>query len=67
MERRMEITLKRSPIGRPGIQRKILTGLGLKRLHQTVVRKDTPEIRGMMAKIIHLIEWRELSGEEPGQ
>ena len=67
MESRMEITLKRSPIGRPGIQRKILTGLGLQRLHQTVVRKDTPEIRGMMAKVIHLIEWRELTGEKPSQ
>ncbi len=50
------ITLKRSGIGRPKTQRATLKGLGLTRLHKTVVLKDTPEIRGMVRKVIHLIE-----------
>ena len=55
------ITLTRSPIGRPYRQKDIVRGLGLRKLHQTVIRQDTPEIRGMIAKIPHLIEVREVS------
>ncbi len=49
------ITLTRSPIGRSYKQKNIVRGLGLKKLHQTVIRQDTPEIRGMVAKIPHLV------------
>jgi large subunit ribosomal protein L30 len=49
------ITLTRSPIGRSYKQKHIVRGLGLKKLHQTVIRQDTPEIRGMVAKIPHLV------------
>jgi len=55
------ITLTQSPIGRSYRQKDIVRGLGLKKLYQTVVRQDTPEIRGMIAKIPHLIEVREVS------
>ena len=55
-ERRLMITLKRSGIGRPQRQRDTLRGMGLTKLHKTVVLKDTPEIRGMVAKVIHLVE-----------
>jgi len=50
------ITLKRSGIGRPQRQRDTLRGMGLTKLHKTVVLKDTPEIRGMVSKVIHLVE-----------
>lgn len=50
------VTLRRSVIGRPRRQRATLRGLGLTRLHKTVVLQDTPEIRGMLAKVVHLIE-----------
>jgi large subunit ribosomal protein L30 len=50
------VTLKRSGIGRPQKQRATLQGLGLTRLHKRVVLRDTPEIRGMLAKVIHLID-----------
>jgi large subunit ribosomal protein L30 len=51
----IKITLKRSGIGRNKYFTKVLNGLGLRRLHQTVVLKDTPEIRGMINKVCHMV------------
>jgi len=45
-----------SPIRRPAIQRQILVGLGLNKMHRTRELEDTPSIRGMVAKIPHLVE-----------
>lgn len=45
-----------SPIRRPAIQRQQLIGLGLNRMHRTCELPDTPSIRGMVAKIPHLVE-----------
>ncbi len=55
-EKQIIVTLKRSGIGRPRTQRATLRGLGLFKLNKTVILKDTPEIRGMLAKVIHLID-----------
>ena len=44
-----------SPIRRPESQRKILIGLGLNKMHKVVERQDTPEVRGAIAKISHLV------------
>ena len=57
----ISITLIQSPIGRPYRQKDTVRGLGLRKLHQTVIRQDTPQIRGMVSKISHLIEVREVS------
>lgn len=57
----LKITLKRSPIGRAKDQKATLLGLGLRRMHQTVEREDTPSIRGMVKKVIHLVEVQEQS------
>lgn len=46
----------RSTIGRPEIQKKIIKAMGFKRLHQTRVLPDRPEIRGMIAQVQHLVE-----------
>jgi large subunit ribosomal protein L30 len=46
----------RSGIGCPVEMRETLKALGLRRMHQTVERKDSPEVRGMIAKIPHLVE-----------
>ncbi len=46
----------RSPIGRPRPQRHVLDSLGLRRIRQVVEREDTPAVRGMVAKIPHLVE-----------
>lgn len=49
------ITQVRSGVSRPHTQRATLRHLGLRRMHQTVERPDTPEIRGMVRKISHLL------------
>ena len=45
-----------SPIRRPGIQRQTLIGLGLNKMHKTRELEDTPAIRGMVAKVSHMVE-----------
>ena len=50
------VTLKRSAIGRSKDQKGALVGLGFKRLNQRISVKDTPEIRGMLRKVAHLVE-----------
>jgi large subunit ribosomal protein L30 len=52
----LNITLKRSVIGKPEKQRRIVRALGLRKLHQTVVHRDEPVIRGMIHKIPHMLE-----------
>jgi large subunit ribosomal protein L30 len=56
-EHKGELTIKlvRSLIGYPKNQREVVRGLGLRKLNSTVVRKDCPEIRGMIQKIPHLV------------
>ncbi|GAB4170639.1 MAG: 50S ribosomal protein L30 [Geothermobacteraceae bacterium] len=55
MANELKITLKRSPIGRAAYFGKVLKGLGLTKLNKTVALKDTPEIRGMIAKVSHMV------------
>ena len=56
----IKVTLKRSGIGRPEYFTKVLQGLGLRRLNQTVTIKDTPEIRGMVEKVKFLVRMEEV-------
>ena len=51
----IKITLKRSGIGRNKYFTNVLNGLGLRRLHKTVVLRDTTEIRGMINKVSHMV------------
>jgi large subunit ribosomal protein L30 len=60
---RIAITLRKSTIGFPRNQRRIVAGLGLRRLHQTVVHEDSATIRGMVDKVPHLLEVAEASAE----
>lgn len=60
MEKQLQITLKRSLIGRPEDQRLTVKTLGLRKLHQTVVHQDNPAIRGMVTKVIHLVDVKEV-------
>lgn len=55
-EKNLKIKLVRSLIGRPKKQREVVKGLGLRRINSEVIRKDCPEIRGMVNKIHHLID-----------
>jgi large subunit ribosomal protein L30 len=45
-----------SPIRRPAKQEKILVGLGLGKMHRVVEVEDTPEVRGAIAKLPHMVE-----------
>lgn len=60
MAKKLEITLSRSVIGRPEVQRITVKTLGLKKTYQTVVHEDTPAIRGMINKVSHLLTVKEL-------
>jgi large subunit ribosomal protein L30 len=59
MAKSVRITLRKSPIGSNKRQKANLTGLGLWRMNQTVERPDTPEVRGMVRKVAHLVEIEE--------
>lgn len=52
----IKITLIKSAIARPGKHKAIVAGLGLRKLNSSVIRKDSPEIRGMINKISHLVQ-----------
>ena len=62
---KIAITWKRSAIGFPEDQRRTIAGLGLRRLHQTVVHDDNPAIGGMVRKVRHLVETSEPPAEPP--
>jgi large subunit ribosomal protein L30 len=57
---RLRITLVRSPIGYRAEQRATVKSLGLRRMHQTVERPDTPTVRGQIFKVQHLVKVEEL-------
>jgi len=44
-----------SPIRRPAVQRQTLIGLGLNKMHRRSTLEDTPSVRGMIAKVQHLV------------
>jgi large subunit ribosomal protein L30 len=52
----LKITLVRSVIGTTRHQREVVKGLGLRRINHTVQREDTPEIRGMIDKVSHIVQ-----------
>jgi large subunit ribosomal protein L30 len=55
----VRVRLVRSPIGYSKDHRATARALGLRRLHQSVEHKDTPTVRGMIQKIIHLVQVEE--------
>lgn len=56
----LKVTLRRSGVSRPERQRDTLRGLGLSRISQTRLLNDTAAIRGMLAKVNHLVEWEQV-------
>lgn len=55
----LRVTLVRSSIGYTKDQKATVRALGFRRLHQTLQHKDTPALRGMLNKIIHLLKIEE--------
>ena len=62
--KKLKIKQVKSYIGRPEKHRRVLRGMGLGKLNKTVLLNDTPEIRGMAQKVIHLIAVEEVEGNE---
>lgn len=60
MAKMIKITQVHSYIGRPQKQRKVLQGMGLGRMHRSVLLEDCPEIRGMVAQVRHLVSIEEV-------
>jgi large subunit ribosomal protein L30 len=58
-QKQIKVTLVRSPISAQPKHRECVRGLGLKRMHQTVVLEDTPSIRGMARKIDYMVRVEE--------
>jgi large subunit ribosomal protein L30 len=56
----------KSPIGRPAVQRATLVGLGLNRIGRRSSLEDTAAVRGMIAKVAHLVRIVDAAPDEPG-
>lgn len=61
-EKHFRVKLKKSGIGRPETQKRTLKGLGLSGFGRTVSLKDTPAVRGMIRKVVHLVEVEPIDG-----
>ena len=58
--KQLKVKLVRSLIGHPRKQREVVKGLGLRKVNSEVIRKDCPEIWGMIRKVPHLVKVEEL-------
>lgn len=58
-DKTVEVTLRRSVIGEKPKTRATVEALGLRKIHQTVTQVDSPSLRGMLAKVSHLVEVEE--------
>jgi large subunit ribosomal protein L30 len=58
---KLKLTQRRSVIGRPKDQKDTVRRLGLHRIRDVVVKDDRPEIRGMIAKVEHLVDVEEVA------
>jgi large subunit ribosomal protein L30 len=63
MSGKLKITLVKSMIGRPEKHRQVLRGLGLKKVNRSVLRDNTPAIRGMVNAVSHLVSAEEVANE----
>ncbi|MFA5785727.1 MAG: 50S ribosomal protein L30 [Actinomycetota bacterium] len=61
MSTRLKVTQVHSTIGREGSQKRTIKGLGLRRIGDVVIKEDRPEIRGMIAKVAHLVKVEEVT------
>jgi len=57
---KMKITLVRSGIDRPETKKRTLKALGLTKMHRSVELEITPQIKGMINKVQHLVEVKEI-------
>ncbi len=55
-KKKLKVTLVKSPIGFNEKQGRVVESMGLRKLHHSVELADTPEVRGMIFKVRHLVE-----------
>lgn len=60
MAKEVKITLVKSIIGAKPLHKKVVEALGLRKISQTVIHPDTPQVRGAINKVIHLVEVEEI-------
>jgi len=60
MAKQLKITQTRSTIDRLESQKRTMRALGLGRPHRSVIKTDTPQIRGMIRKVVHLVKVEEV-------
>ena len=61
MAKQIKVTLKKSVIGSTTSQRETVKGLGLRKLNSTRTLENTPAVRGMVKKVIHLVDVEEVA------
>ncbi len=61
---KIKVTQVKSAIGRTARQKRTLEALGIRKLHQTIEVEATPQIRGMVAKVSHLVKVEEVAGKQ---
>jgi len=66
MPEKLKVTYRKSAIGYARDQKATIAALGLKRLNQTVEHSDSPQLRGMLRKVRHLVEVR-VGADEDGR
>jgi len=59
---KLKVTQRRSVIDHPKDQKVTVRRLGLHRINDSVIKEDTPSVRGMVAKVHHLVEVEEVDG-----
>ncbi len=64
---KLRITYKKSMIGYSRDQKDTIRALGLRRLNQSVVKPDTPSVRGMINKVIHMVVVETVTDEEANE
>ncbi len=58
---KLKITQIRSTIDRKEAHKRTIVALGLGKIRRTVIHEDTPQIRGMIKSVHHLVEWEEVN------
>ncbi len=58
-QKTIRVTLVQSPIGYPEPQKRTVRALGLRRMNQTIEHQDSPALRGMITKVVHLVRVEE--------
>ncbi|MGI6413631.1 MAG: 50S ribosomal protein L30 [Syntrophomonadaceae bacterium] len=60
MSKQLKITWTRSIIGCPETQRRTIRSLGLRKMQQSIIKEDSPQIRGQIKKVQHLVTVEEI-------